>query len=174
MEAVTDLPDEITALIEPWLKSEEEPPFSYRELITMAFALKKEPMTLEDVVQWAAFTFKYYSNIMCAYCLTDTIGTRNNGLPDGAKSFVTGLMETFDEDFELPVTKVFNKDCDDDDSKRCTLFEVSSAAVRMVLRHHIPEKIRGTFPFLQLPAELRATIYEMVFRYSQCGLMPMA
>ena len=162
----SDLQDEITALIKPWRESEDEPPFSHRELIAMALVFHDEPLTPQKIMQWIASKFSYYGDAVAAGCwahCTAMLEIESNDDDDmvaSAETFVRDLVQTF-LNYDLPVTKIPKKGGDDGNSS----YKMSTAAAQITLQRLIPGKTKGTFPFLRLPAELRTAIYEMVLGY---------
>jgi hypothetical protein len=57
MANTTELQKEITAVIKPWANSEQRPPFSCEQLITMALVLQNKPMNFDDILSWLGTTF---------------------------------------------------------------------------------------------------------------------
>lgn len=108
----------------------------------MALVIKGQPMQENGIIDWIEESFKFYRHV-----LYDDFHYER-------------LYSAFGK-FEVPAVKNY-----DDGS-----WEVCIDEARVYLGHLLGPKARGTFPFLDLPPELRNTIYQMVLQFPRSGLM---
>ena len=162
-----ELRKQVEDAIEPYKDSTTEPPFSQGELIVMALLLHDEPLCRGDTMQWISDTFTHYRNLFSsAFC-------EQQVRPFGWKLRLDNANQWMKEfrrvtyDFELPVTTAGF--ADDGQTLRMATMPNATAYLQRALGKESTERKR-TFPFLDLPAELRTTIYEMLLRFPSSGL----
>jgi hypothetical protein len=136
---------EVETAIKPWKSSNEKPPYSDVELVTIALVLGGS-MDERAVITWIKNAFPYYAKL---------------DLEVQGSNFIRDALEMF----ELPATRP-------EDDELPTSWDVLIPDARSYLQPMLGLKRQGAFTFLQLPPELRNKIYEMVFQYPQLGLSP--
>ena len=158
------LQTEVRAAILPHSALNKEPPYSPTELITMALVVHDKPMEISDIIEWIAVTFVHYATVsdlyddeLLDYRRTET-GQRAIALRD---RLLSGL-------YALPLP------ADTTSAKTWTnqRWRVRWDEARCHLQRALGFQLQGTFPFLDLPPELRHSIYEIVFRYPVSGVSP--
>ncbi|KAK5746425.1 hypothetical protein LTR17_000805 [Elasticomyces elasticus] len=176
----------INTAIAPWRGSSEEPPFNATKLVIMALISGHEPLTRKEVCTWIAQTFVYYQDI-AANVLWDCTGGRcararkastvsSQFLADGQPA-LTGVwgqaVATFQQmidgvylNYELPLLE-----SDVGLAAACDVrYSIAPLMGEAWLDLESTAVDDTTFPFFELPAELRIVIYEMVFQYPKTGL----
>ncbi|KAK5705497.1 hypothetical protein LTR97_002616 [Elasticomyces elasticus] len=136
------------------------PPFDTAKLVVMALIMSDLPLTQKEVWAWIMGSCSYYRNIAAEAFWDHTSGSL------GASPTATKVRETFDDvyqQYEVPLLVSSGSSAVTDDAR----YSVGLAAGESWL--HLEAEV-GTFPFFKLPAELRNTIYEMVFQYPASGL----
>ena len=141
-------------------------PYSKAELVVMAvlcLSRRKGCVREEHIRLWITEKFRYY-RLRALKQFSKDIQAKSVPHFD---SIVSNLTSVFG-DYNVPLS-------DGDDSRRLvdrhtTCFEVPLIVGRVFLRNILLEKPSGTFTFLQLPAELRIRIYEMVFTFPEIGI----
>lgn len=171
MPESNDFKDKVQRLVQQWSDSEEEPPFSCHELIAMALVLHNGPMDREDITKWIFSAFGYYRSLALEILWDHVTDSYACDKSDDAVGFYQDFELVFLE-FELPVTQTDSDDIDVYMKWHDGIaYEMTTAATQIVLRDVIPESRQGTFPFFDLPPELRNDIYGMVLRYPLSGLL---
>ncbi|KAK5711751.1 hypothetical protein LTR15_012346 [Elasticomyces elasticus] len=179
VDARESLRARINTAIAPWRGSSEEPPFNATKLVIKALISSNKPLTRKE-------TFVYYQNIAgdalwdctagrCARARkASTISSRF--LADGQAAAtgisgpaVAGFREIIDGaylNYELPLL-ASNVAIAAGQDVRCSIAPLMGEAW---LDLESATADDTTFPFFELPAELRIVIYEMVFQYPKTGL----
>jgi hypothetical protein len=136
------LRDDIELVIAPFREGEVEPPFSAAELVVMAVVYLEcatwEPVLEREIQDWILNTFRYY---------------RHNDIG----SFYNACGR-----YEVPLS---------DDRIGHKIHSASTVSAptreaRVFLRNVLPPRT-GIFRFLDLPAEIRNRVYEMLFSLPQ-------
>lgn len=165
----------------------KRPPFTIGELIVMAALWNSDTYpSLEQVISWIASKFSYFGGIIHSdwFSLSVTCGIDNvrQVLPskdDSRRREYQGracehptqqqTMQSALLEYDFPIinqalrtwsTRVDHSAC----------IQVPSGAGRIYLRHLLEKPHRGAFRFMDLPSELRASIYEMVLSFPRTGL----
>ena len=158
------LRDQIEAAIKPWKTSRIKPPYSVDELIVMALVLRDKPTTVHRLIKWFGKTSRYYDDLVYVYFSRGLEPGRTQSMQvSKATSFMRTLREAFHK-YQLPVTR-HESDLVEEES-----YSVKTQEARLYLAKHFGSQRGNTFPFLQLPAELRTCIYELVASYPKSGL----
>ncbi|KAK4549699.1 hypothetical protein LTR36_005000 [Oleoguttula mirabilis] len=176
--ASADLRGRITLAIKPHAEAEAKPPFSEEEMVVMALMMHDRPLSEEDVCSWIINNFRHYRDLALRtfFALThsfhDQSGsslsvdneTTKRRLPP-ALDFRRQVSAAF-WSFEVPLTTHHV-------GKDKPQYSVGDVDAEHVLRNVCPaNKTTGpAFPFFKLPAELRNSIYEMVFQYPASGVL---
>lgn len=164
MESRRSLRTEIETLIEPHRHSDQEPPFSAAELVIMAIICNDESVTpyRSEIFPWVMHTFRYYSSLAIpAYVkyMTSTMDRRyfhNEEL----KNVVKGFEKVFEE-YEVPLIQIKG------DYPWLTEWGSKPSQARLFLLSHLEPP--RTFPFFNLPRELRDRVYEELLVYPWPG-----
>ena len=171
-EARARVREEIMNLIKPYRESNKEPQFSAPELIVMALLSTTEPwLLLNDILRWIITTFKCYKEM----ALDDyaSFFAEDSEYAQVPEVVIEGFHKAFDC-WKAPlynpngtiVVEPFNGYTDG----TYMHVMVPVAAGRIFLRRWLEPERKGKFPFLRLPAELRNTIYQMVFTFPKSGI----
>ncbi|KAK5711746.1 hypothetical protein LTR15_012341 [Elasticomyces elasticus] len=147
------LGEQIASAIKPWQRDHGEPLFSDRDLLVLALASLGQPSTTREACKWIFQKFPYYREVTFLMCWD----AEEHGCNGYMGEFKVAL-NTFDT--------AFNVVGRGDDVK----YTVSTAAIYEVLNGLSTGPSHGECLFFKLPAELRNTIYEMVFSYPRSGL----
>ncbi|KAI7534924.1 hypothetical protein KC331_g12296 [Hortaea werneckii] len=159
------LRNEVREVIRAYTTADEEPPFSGGELIVMALIdTDGDTLPTDGILRCVINTFKYYHDVFIDKALQNLGADLDfqDGLGAGVFKNIT---EAFTE-YELPIreSRVMGEKRDP------TLWSVSTQAARVYLRHWLEPAREGVFPFLDLPPEIRNTIYEPPFTFPSSGI----
>lgn len=171
-EARARLALEIMAVTKPYRQRKKKPPYSASEMTVMAVVCcGYSSIDKVRVLEWICDSFPYYAQLTIleyaetqAYKITPTVEQPDEiveGFHDVFNDWRVPLQDNNVTDPVLPVTCTVDHYAED----VC----VPSNAGRVFLRNVLEPKRKGAFPFLKLPAELRNTIYEMVFTFPKGG-----
>jgi hypothetical protein len=152
---------EVTALIEKYRNSNEAPSFSGAELIVMAaVCIDKSPVKLREVVDWILKTFRYYNDQV----VREYMRASYSSLPYYPPTVAPELFEGLDC-WDAPINNAEWEQViiNEDEISLRRLIIVDPEKARIFLRRWLEPERKGTFRFLDLPAEIRNTIYGMVF-----------
>lgn len=165
---------DIAKIIKPHQRSDSNPPYSTAALIVMAVVSSREKhVSRVTILTWIIRSFKFYTNRALDSCLEFAEG----GVIDTDKIF-EWFNEAFDA-YDIPLILVeeaeYEYRYDIDDFKSGTRrYSVDNRAARVYLRHWLEPTRKGAFRFLDLPAEIRNTIYEMTLQYPSSGIRVLA
>ncbi|KAI7222385.1 hypothetical protein KC333_g1135 [Hortaea werneckii] len=159
------LRNEVREVIRPYTTADEEPPFSGGELIVMSLVdTDEETLPKDRILRWIVNTFKYYHNAFVDKAFQTLGPDLNFGIGSDEGVFVN-ISEAFTE-YELPI-----RESQLMDEKRSTShWSVTTQAARVYLRHWLEPERDGVFAFLDLPPEIRNTIYELLFTFPSSGI----
>lgn len=157
-----DLRAEVEAAVKPYASDTIIPPFSVAQIMVMAWVCRKNPgygVSDEEISDWIFLTFGYYRKVAlkelhqhgfqeCAISYK-----HRNAFHDFVYQRALQL-----ERLEVPLRRFT--------THRGTAFTSTGASSRRFLRRALASKPPSFTRFLELPAELRMTIYEEVFRPS--------
>ena len=153
------LKSEIAAVIAEYEHRATKPPFSMAEIVVMAILWSEEKRPRKyEICLWILEKFKYYRDQAIDETARKAVGM---ALP----SSYTPLDDVYGVwyDYEVPLTS------DITDLKSAhnleERFSVPINEGRIFLRHVLQDPPQGTFRFLELPAEIRIRVYEMVFSF---------
>ncbi|KAI7221393.1 hypothetical protein KC340_g9236 [Hortaea werneckii] len=162
--------EEILTLIEPFARSPDQPPFNEAEL-TMIVIIYSNTSALDriGVFCWISKTFPYYNHQLidtCAPCL------RNKA---EAGNYLQELLESRlgkpSKQYDVPLKGVYPEAPYDERLRFYTPIDFTvTPAGRTFLRRWLEPERKGTFPFLDLPAELRNEVYKLLFRFPEFGI----
>lgn len=161
---------EIEAVIEPYCHSTERPPFTVAEMAVMAILCSYErSLSRNKIHEWAIRTFRFYTDQAISRFVAcgngDTCGGNDwpdtSLLPDFSQVYDDWTVPLFHAQSRLPVLQ---------DRNRSAGVPVAVGPGRVFLSSWLEPKRNGTFPFFELPPELRNVIYEMVLRFPRSGL----
>jgi len=165
MSSLLSIRHRITALLAPWTSSKQKSPFSEVELFAMALLVAGRPMTEKVIFEWIfehvgycrqlAYESFYGGQHYPMYPEPAAVGSARNLRI--AMSNVLGQ-----HDFPVEITVIGG----------VAHYSMSAANGHRVLAHALGLNFdrKQSFPFFRLPAELRNTIYELVFQYPKSGL----
>ncbi|PPJ52653.1 hypothetical protein CBER1_10867 [Cercospora berteroae] len=156
---VMDLRKEISDLIAPWRESAEKPPFTTGELSVFALVYSDYPLRADDIHLWILNAFNYYKDRALRSFVRCCTSEQHSGCSEVVDDFPRDLRE-----FDLPVHVM----CYDPDGP--CLYGIATGAARVYLRRWLEPARHGTFRFLDLSAELRNRVYELVLKISDDGL----
>ena len=135
----------------------------------MALAFHSTPIDLEQIFNWIMENFAYFSRLahhMLWYSRLFKNG--NHKLPDDKIKEAEEFRRRLDDlywDHDLPLLEYRSRDS--------YQFRLSEVDVGRLLQPILKQREHGSvFPLFQLPAELRAEIYEYVFQYPMSGICP--
>ncbi|KAK5171372.1 uncharacterized protein LTR77_004516 [Saxophila tyrrhenica] len=171
----------IRTAIAPWRLGEDEPDFTYEQLVVMAILMNDGEASEVEIHKWVLDTFSFYREQLARALRVSTRKERwNHSFQDYfPHTFHHGLNLTF-QGFETPLREVMyegsGSDTSDsgDDENDGRIFSVTDAAGAEFLCPIFPHPPRAidtsAFDFFALPAELRGAIYGIVFSYPKSGL----
>ncbi|KAK5697204.1 hypothetical protein LTR97_007339 [Elasticomyces elasticus] len=155
--------ERIYTTILSWSDTQDQPPFSATDLIIMAGLSSGCALSRKEICEWLVENFGYYRMLAA-----EAFWGYNRGkgkLP--AVQDVHKMLDKALREYELPVDVI--PICDNDEF--LDLYRVHPGAEAMLpLTTADDQPDKATLPFFELPAELRNTIYELVFRYPRSGL----
>ncbi|KAI7487590.1 hypothetical protein KC351_g2550 [Hortaea werneckii] len=141
-DALQSLRDEVQEVIRPYTTADKEPPFSGGELIVMALVYTDDDALPKDrILRWIINTFKYYHD-----------------------AFIDKAFQNLADDLNFKTARLASEKC------TASLWSVTTQAARVYLRHWLEPERDGTFPFLDLPPEIRNSIYELLFTLPSSGI----
>ncbi|KAK3653180.1 hypothetical protein LTR56_004716 [Elasticomyces elasticus] len=147
----------------PWSKIEEEPPFCATDLILMAL-LSEGCLTRKEICKWMVDNLGYYRKLAAEAFWGYN---RAAGKLPAVHEVHLKLDKAFRQ-YDLPVHVVENMDVGCEGGVVELRYKAHAGAESML---SLPAQMNGpAFPFFRLPAELRNTIYELVFQYPRSGL----
>ncbi|KAK5711748.1 hypothetical protein LTR15_012343 [Elasticomyces elasticus] len=153
--------ERIDVAILPWSRNEEEPPFCATDLIVMALLSRGCTLNRKDICKWMVENFGYYRKLAA-----EAFWGYNRAT--GKLLDVHEVHHKLDKAFrqyDLPV-HVMNPEGEEVEVK----YRAHAAAGSMLSLPKDTTADEPAFPFFRLPAELRNTIYELVFQYPRSGL----
>ncbi|KAI6847682.1 hypothetical protein KC332_g2262 [Hortaea werneckii] len=164
-DALQSLRDEVQEVIRPYTTADKEPPFSGDELIVMALVYTDDDALPKDrILRWIINTFKYYHDAFIDKAFQNLADDLD--FQDGSGAGVFGNITGAFTEYEAPIREGQLA------SEKCTasLWSVTTQAARVYLRHWLEPERDGTFPFLDLPPEIRNSIYELLFTLPSSGI----
>ncbi|CAK1367830.1 unnamed protein product [Cercospora beticola] len=153
---IMELRDEISDLIAPRRDSAERPPFTTGELSVFALIYSDYPLRADDIHLWILNTFTYYKDRALRSFVRCT-GKQFGHCSEVVNGFPRDLRE-----FDLPVHITSRADHYE--------YGIATGPARVYLGRWLEPARQGTFRFLDLSAELRNKIYELVLKISDDGL----
>ena len=161
MAGIKDLQTKVRAVIIPWTSSDQEPPFTPPDLLTMALILNNRTMDESEILDSVERNFRYYRILVAnapRYWHDDEFEhgesrtfkdlEASNEMSVGFNSYVIPAIATSTGEFTLCINEA-----------------------RIYMQQRFGPSPDGDFPFFRLPAELRSVIYDMVFQYPIGGLL---
>ncbi|KAF2769954.1 hypothetical protein EJ03DRAFT_335818 [Teratosphaeria nubilosa] len=147
---------DIERLIKPYTQDvNEQPPFSTAELIVMAAVCLKEFWSRDsEILAWIGKTFPYYGMKALDHWATLMVECQADPSP------VPDFADLFD-DYDLPLREY---------SPASPWFEITTMAARTFLRERLEPPQPGHFRLLDLPAELRLAIFELILTFPRSGI----
>ncbi|KAK4555137.1 hypothetical protein LTR86_007903 [Recurvomyces mirabilis] len=158
---------EIQSLLTSYTDQETKPPFSTAELIVMAtICSPQKSLSNTDILLWIISTFHFYSHhALYAYAACHPEPNTFGDL-DHPTLIVENFHNIFtDRDVPLRTPSggtVNGVDCFD--------VTCSPGPARIFLRKWLEPERKGSFRFLDLPAELRTRVYDLLFTFPSSGL----
>lgn len=146
MATEKSLEDEVKGLIEPWRNDDNEPPFSYGELVTMALLLTKKEMNMRDIAAWVASTFKYYHHELFALYWQRAYEDWNQGRSETDGCFIDDLWDAM-HDYDLPVDVACPEGYEEASDWECYSFKIWPLGARHYLKRILPYEQKGHLPF---------------------------
>ncbi|PPJ52028.1 hypothetical protein CBER1_10395 [Cercospora berteroae] len=153
------LKEEVLELIAPWRDSLEPPPFTAGELVVIMLVLldsEIQPHSPETIERDLLSTFKYYEDFHDLEWIDPVVPGLYQAVEDFEHPACIATSETPSSATEIGI-------CD------ATLV-VPNAAARLYLRDKLESPRKGTFEFMELPAEIREKIFKMLLVYPKSGL----
>lgn len=163
------LRQEVLTLIAPYEGKPEEPPFSIPELVVIS-AVCWDPKDQFAILSGILKNFPFYGHkAVDQYILSQHAEYDEDSVRP--KKVIPGFDDAF-KLYDLPFA---------DADERCAILQfrrhvfpqkirVRPRAARIFLWNLLEPKRKGFFPFLDLPAELRNTVYEMLFTFPAEGI----
>ncbi|KAK5127485.1 hypothetical protein LTR85_006824 [Meristemomyces frigidus] len=173
MSSTLILKQRIEDIIAPWAQSEARPPFTGEQLVVMALLSEGVAMSEKEIFKRVVERFRYfqqqaiealYEGTRHGFLFYDDLGDDDDddddaGVPERSID-IKGILSEVYRLYDVPLTRLANK-----------TLKISAASGERVLRPLLePEAEEEPFAFFKLPAELRNTIYELVFQYPKSGL----
>lgn len=154
------LKKEILPLIQRYNSGDNAPPFSTAELIVMAIICAPlRSANKEKIFYLICDRFKFYGRkVLLAWA---------SRVPNGekAKCSYEAVIEDFNEAFGEYEVPLWDATCDSPGNADTECFAVLAREARCFLRKVLQPSPKEPFRFMELPAELRARIYEMLFSF---------
>ncbi|KAK4496801.1 hypothetical protein PRZ48_012785 [Zasmidium cellare] len=127
------------------------PPFTSPELIIMAVVLSKTESCRErNIINWVRATFPYYDErVKDGEEHAASLGFDFDPIDDAMYSMAEDFFDAMSA-WEVPMLQYGN------------YYSVKTEAAQISLRRWLEPERKGTFRFLDLPAELRNRIYQLV------------
>ena len=173
MQQQQQLKSEIEAVIAEFATGDQRnsPPYTVSELVVMAAICGlEERITEKKVLKWTLRTFPYYTDRAIDHYLE--IGTgqaRQPSLTPGQLSRASQAIRMFSVKVDMPFTSVYEVVGREVKIKE---YIVHCNQARAFLQNRLEPAREKTFAFLDLPLELRTTIYEMVLVFDSRGFEP--
>ncbi|KAH9826769.1 hypothetical protein Tdes44962_MAKER03312 [Teratosphaeria destructans] len=147
---------DIERLIKPYTQDvNKQPPFSPAELVVMAAVCLKEFWSNDsEIWLWIGRTFPYYRMRARKHWATLVVEGQEAHPP------FSDFTSVFD-DYDLPLRN---------HSPGSQWFEVTTMAARTFLRERLEPPRPGHFRILDLPAELRLSIFELILKFPRSGI----
>ena len=150
-------------------KFDRKPPFSTTELIVIAaLSINKEVVTVQEVLSWILRNFKSFGIVALSDYATHTIS--GDHLVRGLQDCVVPDFENAITSWELPIKFSTRPDEGMWELNVDLEMTISLEAGRIFLHKWLAPATVGHFRFLDLPAELRNKIYELVFTLPDSGM----
>ncbi|KAK5746424.1 hypothetical protein LTR17_000804 [Elasticomyces elasticus] len=156
----------IALAINPWRDNNKKPPFKGVQLVAMALLMSDKALTPKKICSWVLSTFSYYRSLaMDAFWALTNDGTGNVPAAQSMRNALDWALAKY----ELPITSSrLGRGASDDDNIAYTITPLMAEPwLELPGGPSVDETI---FPFFKLPAQLRNTIYTMVFRFPRSGL----
>ncbi|KAK5676268.1 hypothetical protein LTS10_011080 [Elasticomyces elasticus] len=156
---------EIEDAIKPYTTpGAKEPPYPVSQLVVMATACSLESeITESSILRWILKTFPFYSEEALAAYVT---ASQNRGYGAGAygrvEQVVPGITEALGC-YDIPLRILTNP------TTSQPTYSAPVSPARRYLCDLLEPKRKGTFPFFELPPELRNTVYEMLLLFDDRG-----
>ncbi|KAK5697202.1 hypothetical protein LTR97_007337 [Elasticomyces elasticus] len=157
----------ITAAIAPWRDSPEKPPFTAVQLVVMALLTSDISLPSKDVWKWTTASFSYYRSLASDASWTVTC----HNYEDSDMREVQVLRRELDEvflNYDLPLIVSSTGTGAQSDLVHYTIHPWKAQTWLALPGNDAVDTT--TFPFFELPAELRNSIYSMVFQYPRSGM----
>ncbi|KAK5689014.1 hypothetical protein LTS10_000994 [Elasticomyces elasticus] len=159
----------ITAAMAPWQDSTDKPPFTAVQLVVMALLTSGISLIPKDVWKWTIVSFSYYQSLASDTSWTVTCHDYDNGNFGTIHAFRREFDAVFLE-YNLPLmTSTIRTSEGGDHTIKYTISPWMGQAWLNLPDDTAPIDVT-TFPFFELPAELRNAIYTMVFQYPRSGV----
>ena len=158
---LTDLRQKIKAVIEPWRHPKiTKPPFTVEQLVVMVLLLSDKPLSREEILESIVDAFRYYRCLVVDGFMSPEFHPWGTSGPSNLRHDLRAAIGSFEVHLRYQ-----------SEEAETTLWAVSRLEGAIYLQN-ILEKFDEPeiFNFFGLPAELRMTIYEMVFQYPMSGL----
>jgi hypothetical protein len=157
---------EVETVIQEYRSAEEKPPFTPSELVVMATICREaDAITLEDAMSWTIDTFSFYRQRLSGHTRLCEHHYGRITLQDFhhvLDSWEVPLVYAADENTLL---------CLETYSQSKQAFTTITAAARVFLLKWLEPRREGCFRLLDLPPEIRNTIYEMTLSFPKSGFV---
>lgn len=166
MSMATSPQSRIADVIAPFQDSEEEPPFTPKELLVMTLLVEGRPLTERAIIHRVFDHFKYYRQ-QAYETFFEPDGFYYSKSRRAAADYRRQFQEVLKQ-AELPVEIIRNQG-----ASREEQYFISAKNCEQMLSGVLHPQGTGDqqpFRFFDLPAELRNTIYELTFQYPKSGL----
>ena len=165
--ALIALKDEIESIVAPYHRDERNPHFSKATMVVMAIVCSEcDNMRLarkKDIYRWIVETFKCYRKKAINQFATRAT-SKSNPKPRSVVEIDEVVFDLYDLPLAGPADHVGPAD------RFTNHYSVPASAGRIFLKHVLTPPRNGNFRFLELPAELRIRIYEMVFSFPDIAI----
>lgn len=171
---------EPTAVVRIWMeqfrkswkvagKLSAKPPLSVEALVVIALFMKQKPATAAAVQEWILTTMGYYRKLSFSIVWGRTTAGGLGDIPAAAKNFLESFKEVF-LSFKIPIEKVTGQQLGLNLDKDTWKITPSNALTYLAIHYPVSRLRSGPFRFMDLPAELRVRIYEMVLGFPRSGI----
>lgn len=166
MDSEIDMLERISQAIAPCAESNEKPPFSEEQLVIIAILALQRPASSREIFDWILENFSYYDQLARVAFWVQPYTHDRYVPPEGrtASQFRHNFARIFQQ-YEVPLATNIADDGN-------AFYNISTIKAWPWLKDIFEAKVEEkVFPFFDLPAEIRNTIYEYTFQYPDSGIM---
>ncbi|KAI7162141.1 hypothetical protein KC349_g2305 [Hortaea werneckii] len=165
------LVERIERAIGPYKYNYTKPPFTPDELFTMVIAVKRQPPTKGQVLQWVFANFNYYKKMVEEEFVDDDPKELRSHSYWGRRQRPSDEFRTKISDVPRNFELYLKTESVQDGPERYAMTVASCERALSKALLPQPKTNMKAFRFLDLPPELRNTIFDLVFQYPRSGLV---